>query len=64
LCALLACGDRLLGEIVEGSGREDLAAWVEAQRIVEKMSRSVMRVRLGYALCVAVVAVGVVHLFG
>jgi hypothetical protein len=62
LCALLAGGDRLLAEVVERSGRDDLAAWVEAQRIVEKMSRSVMRVRVGYALAAAVTAAGVVHL--
>jgi len=63
ICALLGGGDRLLTEVVERSGREDLAAWVEAQHIVEKMSRSAMRVRVGYALAGALVVAGGVHLF-
>jgi len=63
LCALIDAGDRLLAEVVERSGRDDLAAWVEAQRIVEKMSRSAMRVRVGYALAAAITLAGVVQLF-
>ncbi len=48
--ALLDGGDRLFVELVRRSGREDLAAWVDAHRVIERMGRSAWRVRLGYAL--------------
>lgn len=60
LSGLLADGGRLVEEFVRRSGREDLAAWVDAQDIRSKMARSATRIRIGYAVVAVVVAVGLV----
>jgi hypothetical protein len=54
LCALLSSGDRLVADIVERSGREGLATWVDEHRVLRRMSLSRLRVRLGYAMALAV----------
>ena len=54
LSGLLGRGEKLIDEIVHNSGREDLAAWVEAHGIRDKMVRATPRVRAGYAVAVGV----------
>jgi hypothetical protein len=54
LCALLSSGDRLVGDIVVGSGREGLATWADEHHVRQRMARSHLRVRLGYAVALVV----------
>ena len=61
LSALLASGDRLVEEIVERSGREGLAAWAKEHRVGKRMSRATLRVRVGYAVALAILLVAAVH---
>jgi hypothetical protein len=61
LSALLASGDRLVGEIVEHSGREGLATWAEEHRVGRRMSRATLRVRIGYAVALAILLAGVLR---
>ncbi len=61
LSALLDDGARLIDEIVERSGREDLAAWVAAHRVRARMARAVLLVRAGYSVAAGVLAVGVLY---
>ena len=63
LPAMLEEGPRLIDEIVERSGREDLAAWADALRLRQRMGRSPMRVRVGYTLALAILALGVGYYF-
>jgi hypothetical protein len=58
LSALLSDGGRLVDEFVRRSGREDLAAWIDAQNIRSKMSRSAMRIRIGYSVVLVVLSAG------
>ena len=51
-------GGRLMDEIVERSGREDLAAWIDAQGIRAKMARAGLRVRIGYSVVLVVLLAG------
>jgi len=55
LSALLRSGDALIDALVNRSGRKDLAAWAEAHGIRDKMSRSSLRLRIGYTLALAIV---------
>jgi hypothetical protein len=63
LPALLADGARAIETVIERSGRSDLAAWAEAQRVVERMGRATTHVRLGYAGAAAIVLVTLVRLW-
>jgi hypothetical protein len=61
LSALLDSGGRLVDEIVERSGREDIAAWVDALGIRERMGRARQRVRVGYAIAAGIVLVAALY---
>jgi len=61
LSALLASGDRLVEDIVERSGREGLATWAEEHRVGKRMARATLRVRLGYAVTLAILLAAALH---
>ena len=61
LSALLTAGDVLIDTLVNRSGREDLVAWAEAHGIRDKMSRSSLRLRIGYAFALAVVILAALY---
>jgi hypothetical protein len=59
--ALLEDGDRLVRNLIERSGRNDLESWAEAYRVVPRMGRSASHVRMGYAAVVGLLVAGVVY---
>ena len=61
LPALLDAGDRLVEEILERSGKQNLEAWAQALRIQSRMSRGGSRVRLGYAAAAAILGAGLLY---
>jgi len=58
LSGLLSDGERLVDEFVGRCGREDLAAWIDAQGIRSKMGRAALRIRIGYAVVLVVISAG------
>ncbi len=61
LPALLEAGDRLVEEILQRCGKQDLETWAQALRIRSRMSRGDSRVRLGYATAAAILGAALVY---
>ncbi len=60
---LLRDGERLLAEILERAGRDDLRAWAEARALERRMAGAGRRVAAGYAVAAALaVLAALVHL--
>ena len=55
LPATIESGDRLVLEIVERSGDDELATWADALGVPRRMSRPGWTVAIGYATAVAIV---------
>jgi hypothetical protein len=56
----LVDGDLLVNELVTRSGREDLAAWVDALNVLPRMRRGRLHPFLAYAIAAAVAAAAIV----
>jgi hypothetical protein len=56
--AFVADGGRLIAELVQRSGRNDLEAWADALQLERRMSRPGRRLLIGYVSAAAVLAVG------
>lgn len=63
LPALLSRGDGLIAELLQRSGRNDLAAWVDALNLSRRMGRASRLVGAGYLVAAAILAVGLVFYF-
>lgn len=61
LPGLLDAGDRLVEQIVQRSGKQNLEAWAHALRICSRMGRGGSRVRLGYVTAAAIFAAGALY---
>ena len=61
LPALLDAGDRLVEEILQRGGKQNLQAWARALRIRSRMGRGRSRVRLGYATAGAILGAGLLY---
>ncbi len=56
--ALLGAGDRLIVELIERSGRKDLAAWADVLRLRRRMGRPGTLTLVGYGVVVAFLVAG------
>ncbi len=61
LPALLDAGDRLIEEILQRGGKQNLEAWARAFSIRSRMSRGGSRVRVGYATAAAIFGAGLLY---
>ncbi len=61
LPALLDAGDRLVDEILQRGGKQNLEAWARAFSIRSRMSRGGSRVRVGYATAAAILGAGLLY---
>ena len=61
LPALLDAGDRLVEEILQRGGKQNLEAWARAFSIRSRMGRGGSRVRVGYATAAAILGAGLLY---
>ena len=54
--ALVKNGDLLVKELLERSGRSDLASWAESLHLMRRMERSALNIAVGYLLAALILA--------
>jgi hypothetical protein len=63
LSAMLAGGDRLIGQLLRRTGRHDLEVWAETHHLRRRMGRTVLRQAAGYLVVSVVLAAALVFYF-
>jgi hypothetical protein len=61
ISGLIDDGDKLLGELLRRTGRNDLQAWAETLNLQGVMARARRRVLIGYLVAAAIVVAGIVY---
>lgn len=59
--ALIDGGDQLLVELLRRAERHDLDSWAEVYHVVPRMARYRLRIRVGYAIALLILVVGVAY---